>query len=69
MQKLNNDANELIYKTESQIQKTNLRLPKRIAGVGKEGGKFGVWDKHIHTTIYKTDNNKNTTQGTIFNTL
>ena len=51
MQKLNNDANELIYKTESQIQKTNLRLPKRIAGVGKEGGKFGVWDKRIHTTI------------------
>ena len=34
---------------------TNLRLPKRIAGVGKEGGKLGVWDKHIHTTIYKTD--------------
>ena len=40
---LRNDTNELIYKTEtdSQRQKTNLRLPK-----GKGGGrdKLGGWD-------------------------
>ena len=36
MWNLKNDANELIYKTEmdSQIQKTNLWLPKWIAGAG-----------------------------------
>ena len=32
-------------------QKTNLWLPK-----GKGGNDIlEVWDKHIHTTIYKTD--------------
>jgi len=32
-----NDINELIYKTDSQISKTNLWLPK-----GNAGGKWGV---------------------------
>ena len=38
---IKNDTNELIYKTNSQIAKTNLRLPNR-----KHGGrdKLGVWD-------------------------
>ena len=43
-----NDTNELIYKTEIdlQISKTSLRLPK---------GKFGM-NVHTHTTKYKIDN-------------
>ena len=50
---LNNDINELIYKTEtySQILKTHLRLPKGKHGGGRE--KLGAWDQHTHTTIYK----------------
>ena len=38
-----NDANELIYKTEtdSQTQKTNLQLPK---GKGRGRDKLGGWD-------------------------
>ena len=52
-----NGTNELMYKTEtdSQTLKTKLWLPK-----GKGGGrdKLGVWDKCIHTAIYKIiDNN------------
>ena len=43
MWNLKNDTNELIYRieTDSQTQKTNLRLPK-----GKDGGreKLGSWD-------------------------
>ena len=43
MLNLKNDTNELIYRieTDSQTQKTNLRLPK-----GKDGGreKLGGWD-------------------------
>ena len=41
---LKDNTNESIYKTEtdSQIQKTNLWLPK---GKGREGqDKLGVWD-------------------------
>ena len=47
------DANELIYKTEVDLQiwKTNLWLPK-----GKQGNKSGAQDEHTHTTIYKIDN-------------
>ena len=43
-----NDANELIYKMEIdlQISKTSLRLPK---------GKLGM-NIHTHTTKYKIDN-------------
>ena len=47
-------TNELIYKTETelQMQKTNLWLP------GGKGGrdKLGDWDGFIHTTIYKINN-------------
>ena len=41
MQNLEYDTNELVYKTEtdSQIQKTNLWLPK---GKGKGRAKLGV---------------------------
>ena len=58
MWNLKTDTNELIYKAEisSQTQKTNLWLPKGIAGVGGCGGrdKLGVQDLRIHTTISKT---------------
>ena len=39
--------------TDSQIQKRkeNLMVTKEMVG----GDKLGVWDKHIHTTIYKID--------------
>ena len=43
-----NDANKLIYKTESQIQRMNLWFP--------EGKRQGVWDGHVHTAISKMDN-------------
>ena len=50
-----NYTNEFIYKEEidSQAWKTNLWLPE---GKGRDKGKLGVWDYHIHTTIYKTEN-------------
>ena len=44
--------NLITQQKQTQTSKTNLWLPK-----GKGGGrdKSGVWDKHIHTTIYKID--------------
>ena len=52
--KKKNDTNELIYKIkiDSQIQNTNLWLPREKWGRHKlEEG-----DCYIHTTINKTDN-------------
>ena len=46
-----NDADELVYKSTHR-QKTNLWLLKG-RWVGRD--KLGSWDKHIHTTIYKTN--------------
>ena len=48
------DTNELLYKTERdlQTQKTNLWLPKEKE-VGKN--KLGVWNQQMQTTIYKID--------------
>ena len=47
-----NGTNELIYKTESQMQKTNLWLPrgKRQGGMNYETG------IDIYTITYKIDN-------------
>ena len=44
MQNLKCDTNELIYETEtdSQIQKTNLWLPKRKGGGGGINQEFGI---------------------------
>ena len=39
--------NRLTYKTDSQIQKTNLRLL---------GERMGAWDGHVHTATFKMDN-------------
>ena len=45
------DTNELIYKTETDSQKTNLWLPK-----GKWGeDTLAIWDQQMQTTIYKID--------------
>ena len=45
--------NELIYKTDTQIQKTNLWLPK---GKVQGKGQIEVWDRPIHTIEFKIDN-------------
>ena len=49
--------NELIYKTEtdSQTWRINLQLPG-----GKVEGKDsqGVWNGHVHTDIFKMDNQR-----------
>ena len=74
MWNLKSDTNELIYKREidSQRQKTNLWLPKGIAGGGggweKINQKFGI---KIYTLLnIKQVNNKDLiAQGTIFNIL
>ena len=39
--------NRLTYKTDSQIQKTNLQLL---------GERMGAWDGHVHTATFKMDN-------------
>ena len=36
------DSNELTYKTDSQTQKTNLRLPKGKGGEGGINQEFGI---------------------------
>ena len=60
MQNLKNDTKELIYKTEidSQTLKNKFMTTK-----GKREGrdKLGVWDLHVHTTIYKTDSQQGPT--------
>ena len=55
------DKNDLIYKTEvdSQTQKTTYGYQREW---GRE--KLGVWNEHIHTTIYKIDKQKGTTNST-----
>ena len=67
-----NDTNELIYKTETdlQISKTNLLLPKGKRGMAGRD-KSGAWDEHTHTTVYKIDNQQGPTiaQGTLLNIL
>ena len=51
---LKNNTNEYTYKTEedSQTQKTNLRL---LGGRDSQG----VWEDHVHTAIFKMDNQEN----------
>ena len=50
-----NDTNELIYKTDSQTQRTNLWL---LGGGGRMGERDsqGVWDGHVHTATFKMNN-------------
>ena len=53
MWNLKYDTNEFIYKTEndSQIQRTDLWLPKLEAG--RDG--LGIWDQQMQTSIYRMD--------------
>ena len=52
-----NDASELLQEAEIDSQTQITNLPK-----GKGGrGKLGVWDWHIHTTMYKIDNQQGPT--------
>ena len=48
------DTDALIYKIETDLQilKTNLRLP--TGETWRMGDKSGAWDKHTHTSMYKT---------------
>ena len=52
MQNLKYDTNEVIYKTETQTQKTNLWLPKGKGGGGWITQEFGI---SRQTTIYEID--------------
>ena len=47
-----NDTNELNYKIERDSQKKNLWL------LGEGIVKEGVWEGHVHTTIFKMDNSQ-----------
>ena len=48
-------------------QKQTHRLRERTYGYGGGGGKvggrdrLGVWDRHVHTAIFKTDNQQGRT--------
>ena len=55
-----NDKNQLIYKTEidSQTQRMSLRLLGRRMG---RRDSWGVWDGHVHTVIFKMDNQQSPT--------
>ena len=63
-----NDTSELIYKIE-----ITHRLREGIYGfqLGRMGGtkRWGVWDGHVHTAIFKMDNQQVPTisQGTLLN--
>ena len=49
-----------MYKTEtdSQTQRTNLKLPgERVGGWGSQG----VWDGTVHVSIFKMDNQQSPT--------
>ena len=59
MWNLKYDTNELIYKTDSQTQKTNLWLPKEKWG--GERDELGVWDQQIQTAICKIDKQQGST--------
>ena len=52
-----NDTNELIYKTEAdlQTQRMNFWLPEE-----KHGGRdsYKVWYQHVHTAMFKGIINK-----------
>ena len=55
-----NDTNELIYKTE-----TLTDLENQVYGYQREGVKgrdrLGVWDWHVHSTIFKINNKQGPT--------
>ena len=50
---LKNSTNELIYKT-NRVKDLGNKLIVTDGGGGRD--KLGYWDCHVHTTIYKLDN-------------
>ena len=52
-----NYTNELIQKTDSQNQRTNIQLP----GDKNRGKIQGVWDQHVYIPIPKMDNQQGLT--------
>ena len=57
-----NDTNEPIYKTETdlQTQRMNLWLPGGKGWVGASD-RLEVWDGHVHTVVFKIDNQQGPT--------
>ena len=55
-----NDTNEITYKTEKD---TDLENKPMVVGWGKDGGKgwLGSLDGHVHTVIFKMDNQEGPT--------
>ena len=56
-----NDTNEFIYKTDSQTQKMNLRLSGSWGERMGERDSQAVWEGHIHTAVFKMDNQQGPT--------
>ena len=54
------DTNELIYKTEADLQISKTTYGYQRGNMG-ERDKSGAWDEHTHTTIYKIDNQQGPT--------
>ena len=54
MKSLKNDTNELIYKTNGLIGLENKFMVTEGKVSGR--GRLGAWDRHVHTAIFKTDN-------------
>ena len=50
MWNLKHSTNQFIYETDSETQKTNLRLLR-----GSGGDKLIVWDWQMQTTVYKVN--------------
>ena len=60
MLNLKYDTNELIYETDSQIQRTDLWLPEGRGGVGGDG--LGVSDQKMKTIMYRIDKQQGPTR-------
>ena len=52
-----NDTNELIYKTETDLENKHGYQRRNV----EMRDKLWVWDWHIHTTIFKIDNQQGST--------
>ena len=61
MWSLKNDTNVLIYKTEKQKQIHRFRQGTYGQGTREKSGEGGRWDWHVHTAIFKIDNQQRST--------
>ena len=60
MVSLKNDTNEFIYKTEILTDLENQVYGYQGEGV-KGRDRLGVWDWHVHSTIFKINNKQGPT--------